>query len=368
MDNHTSKTLPLYAKLSLTVMGLLAFFYIVYIGQNILIPLVFSTIIAILLNPLVNFLTRKKLNRIFAILIALITALVFFGGLIYFIGSQMAMFSDEIPKFKERFSAMFNDIIAWISDSFKINEGKIRVWINQKKGESLQSGPAVIGQTLITISGSLALAFLVPIYIFMILFYKPLLLSFISQLFRHGKQDVVADVLLQTKTLIQSYLVGLLMEMVVVASLITIGLFIIGIEYAILIGVLSALLNLIPYIGTMIATALPMLLAIATKSPVDALWVLGLYIVVQFIDNNIIVPRIVASKVEVNALVSIIVVIIGGSLWGVAGMFLSIPVTAIIKVIFDRVEALKPFGFVIGDNVPDLNKAIFKFKIPSKKK
>lgn len=367
MENSV-KQLPGYAKLSLIMMGLLAFFYILYVGQNILIPIVFSTIIAILLNPMVNFLTNKKLNRVVAILLALITAFVFFAGLLYFIGSQMVMFSDSVPQFKEKFSAMFNDIINWVSQTFNISETKIRAWMNQKKGEGLQSGTAVIGQTLLTITGALALAFLIPIYIFMILFYKPLLLGFISQLFKHNKQEVVADVLMQTKTLIQSYLVGLLLEMVVVASLVTTGLFIIGLEYAILIGVVSALLNLIPYIGTMIATALPMLLAIATKSPIDALWVFVLYIIVQFIDNNFLVPKIVASKVEVNALVSIVVVIIGGAMWGVAGMFLSIPVTAIVKVIFDRVEPLKPFGFLIGDNLPDSDKAIFKFKLPRKKK
>jgi predicted PurR-regulated permease PerM len=83
---------------------------------------------------------------------------------------------------------------------------------------------------------------------------------------------------------------------------------------------------------------------------------------VQFIDNNLIVTKIVASKVKINALISIVVVLIGGALWGVSGMFLSIPITALIKVVFDRIEPLKPFGFLLGDNQPDVTKVIFQFK------
>jgi predicted PurR-regulated permease PerM len=108
-------------------------------------------------------------------------------------------------------------------------------------------------------------------------------------------------------------------------------LLIIGIDYAILIGIIGALLNIIPYIGGLIAIAIPVLLAIATKNPIDALWVFIAYMIVQFIDNNFFVPKIVASKVKVNALVSIVVVLIGGALWGVPGMFLSIPLTASLK-------------------------------------
>ena len=167
--------------------------------------------------------------------------------------------------------------------------------------------------------------------------------------------------------LIQSYLVGLLLEAALVATLNSAALLIIGVKYAVLIGIIGALLNIIPYIGGLVAISIPMLLAIATKEPIDAVWVFIAYIIVQFIDNNFFVPKIVASKVKINALVSIIVVLIGGALWGVAGMFLSIPLTAIIKVIFDRIEPLAPFGFLLGDNQPDIGKTIFNFKNPIKK-
>ena len=195
----------------------------------------------------------------------------------------------------------------------------------------------------------------------MILFYQPLLLDFIHKLFRTENQSQVTVIVTQTKTVVQRYLVGLLIEAVIIATLNSVGLLILGIDYAILIGILGALLNVIPYIGGLVAVAMPMMIALVTKSsPIFALYVMAVYYFIQLIDNNYIVPKIVASKVRVNALVSIIVVLAGGALWGVPGMFLSIPLTAIIKVICDNIESLKPFGFLLGDTMPDI--AIFKIK------
>jgi len=365
MENEIK--LPAYAKLSLIVMGSLAFFYILYIGQEIAVPLVFATILAILLNPIVNFLSNRKVNRVIAILLVLMVTIILITTLMYFIGSQISKLTDSMPQFKQKFSVLFNDIINWVSQTFNISKTKINTWIDKTKSEGMTNSSSLIGQTLGTISGALVLLLLLPVYIFMILFYKPLLLEFIARLFQRDKHVIVVEVLGETKTLIQSYLIGLLLEAALVATLNSVGLLIIGLDYAILIGIIGALLNIIPYIGGLIAITIPMLLAFATKSPIDALWVFIVYIIVQFIDNNFFVPKIVASKVKVNALVSIIVVLIGGALWGVSGMFLSIPIVAIVKVIFDRIESLSPFGFLIGDNQPDIGEEIFKIKTRVKK-
>ena len=364
----TTKKLPLYAKLSLTTIGLIAFFYILYVGQDILVPIIFATIIAILLNPVINFLCRKGMNKVVAILLVLIVALATIAALMYFMGSQISSFSESVPEFKKKIASIFNDLTNWISQKFNVPKPKIAAWVDKTKGEGMNNSSVVIGETIGTLGGVLVLVFLLPVYTFMILFYKPLLLEFIARLFQKDKHKIVAEVLMETKVLIQSYLVGLLLEAALVATLNTVALLIIGIRYALLIGFIGALLNIIPYIGGLVAIAIPMLLAIATKEPIDALWVFIAYIIVQFIDNNFFVPKIVASKVKINALVSIIVVLIGGALWGVSGMFLSIPLTAIFKVIFDRIETLAPFGFLLGDNQPDIGKTVFNFKIPIKKK
>lgn len=349
MSHPTLVSLPLYSKIAQIVLGILAFGYILYIGQEILVPILFATILAILLNPIVNFLTKKKLNRVIAIVLSLIITMLIVLGVVYFLGSQMALLSDSFPLFKQKFVTFFHQATQWISTTFNISNPQIDAWIAKTQKEGLSSGTAVIGGMLGTVGGVLAMMLLLPVYIFMILLYKSLLVGFIYKVFQSSSHKVVEDILNQTKSLIQSYLVGLLIEAGIVATLNSVALMIIGVPYAILIGVIGAILNIIPYIGGLIAVAIPMLLAFATLTPLSALWVLIAYLLIQFVDNNFLVPKIVASKVEVNALISIIVVLIGGSLWGVAGMFLSIPLTAILKVIFDRIEGLEPFGFLIGE-------------------
>jgi predicted PurR-regulated permease PerM len=358
---NQSPELPFYAKASQIIIGLLAFFYILYIGQEIIIPIIFATILAILLNPVSNYLQNKKMNRVLSIFLTLIMAFIVLGSLIYFLSSQASMFSETLPQLKQKVIILSQQGLAWSSQTFHLNPSKINSWITKAEAEGLNSSALVIGKTLNTITGFLVLTLLIPVYIFMILFYKPLLLDFIRQLFNKARHTMIVEVLNETKSLIQSYLIGLLLEAAIVAILNSIGLLILGIQYAILLGIIGALLNIIPYIGGLIAIALPVIIALATKSPIYALYVIILYMLVQLIDNNFIVPRIVASKVKINALVSIVVVLIGGALWGVAGMFLSIPLTAILKVIFDRIEPLKPLGFLLGDNMPPIGKDIFNF-------
>jgi predicted PurR-regulated permease PerM len=219
----------------------------------------------------------------------------------------------------------------------------------------INSSSAAIGKTLVTVGSGLVILFLVPVYIFMILFYQPLLLEFIRRLFGMEHQSKVSEIITKTKTVIQRYLVGLVIEGILVAIMNSVGLLILGIDYAIILGIIGAMLNVIPYIGGIVAVALPMMIAIATKSTAwYAVYVLMVYYFIQLIDNNFIVPKIVASKVRINALFSIIVVLAGNALWGIPGMFLSIPLLAIFKLVCDNIEPLKPIGFLLGDTMPSL--------------
>jgi predicted PurR-regulated permease PerM len=345
---------PAYQKLTLILLGLVTFFFILWIGQDIIMPLVLATLLAIVVNPLVNLLARYGMNRVLSIVFSLLLAIAVIGGVMYFMSSQIAQFTDSFPAMKGKFEHMYDDAIGWTADLFNMKKSAIREWVANAKANGMKNGSVLVGSTLTTIGGVFAFVFLLPVYMFMILFYKPLLLEFIARLFPRERHAVVGDVLLQTRSLVQSYLVGLLLEAAIVAVLDSVVLLAIGIDYAILFGVIAALLNMIPYIGGLVATALPMAMAVATISPSAALLVLGGFLLVQFIDNNYIVPKVVASRVQVNALVSIVVVLFGGALWGVGGMFLAIPLTAIVKVVCDRVEPLKPFGYLLGDDQPHM--------------
>jgi predicted PurR-regulated permease PerM len=277
-----------------------------------------------------------------------------FGSLLI---SQAVRLSDSWPALVEKFNGTLDQTIIWASDYFDIKPDTIHAWIAKAKGEAINAVSQSIGRTLVIIGSGIVIIFLLPVYIFLILFYQPLLLDFIHRLTNKGNKSQVLEVVTKTKTLIQRYLVGLVIEATIVAILEIIVLLIFGIEYAILLGIIGALLNVIPYIGGLVAVALPMMVALATKdSSWYAVYILIFYYIIQLIDNNYIVPKIVASKVKINALFSIIVVLAGNALWGVPGMFLSIPLLAIVKLIFDHVEPLKPWGFLLGDTMPNILK------------
>lgn len=349
--------LPFYVKWAQVIMGLAILFYVIHIGRSVLAPLLFSILMAILLNPVFNFLQRKGVNRVIAILLTLLGAFILLAGLIIFLGSQIAQFQDSFPELKEKFTRLFGDFTHWLSDTFGVGTHQVKKWINDTGKQQMQGGgSAAMG----SITGFILGFIIIPVYVFLLLFYKPLLIGFLHKAFPSSDQGTVNKVLDKTKVLIQSYLVGLLIEMSIIATLDSIGLLLIGIKHAILFGCMAAFFNLIPYIGGIIATALPAAIALVSDTPNDAFWVVGLFALVQLIDNNLIIPTIVASKVKINALVSIFVVIVGGAIWNVPGMFLAIPVTAIVKVICDSVTPLEPLGYVLGDNMPPVGKGIFR--------
>ena len=345
--------LPFYAKASLTFIGLISFVATLYFAQSIIVPLIYAIILATVLSPIVLFFERKKMNRVWAISISLLIVFLVLSLLAILLSSQMSMFTETLPKLLDKFTETLNRSVIWTSGRFDVQPKLINDAIAELKMNIIGYGKSSIGSTISSMGSALVVLFLIPVYVFMILFYESLLLDFIRKLFGKNNQTEVNDILTSTKTIIQKYLSALVLEAIIIATLNGIGLLIIGVDYAIVLAIMGAILNVVPYIGGILAVSFPIMVAIGTdSSSTTVLMIVGLYMVVQFVDNHYVVPKIVASKVRINALISIIVVLSGGALWGLAGMFLSIPLTAIMKVIFDHIEGLKPWGFLLGDTMP----------------
>ncbi len=344
---------PFYLKATVILFGIILLVYVLFNLQDILIPLSFAVIFAILLNPVCNWLQRHKIPKTFAIAITLLLAFILFGAILYFLSSQLARFSDTLPLLKQKFNALTAQFGQWVQVHFGVAIKKQVELMN----EALNNSKALVGSTVSTALGTIGIILLLPVYIFLFLFYKTLILNFLFEVYAEKNSRQVSDILNETKSAIQSYMVGLLLEALIVAVMNSTALLLLGVKYAILIGVIGALLNMIPYIGGVIAIALPVLMATVTKDGYQTqLGIVIAYAVIQFIDNNILVPRIVSSKVQINALISIVTVLLGAALWGVPGMFLSIPFVAILKIIFDRIPDLKPWGKLLGDTVPTRHK------------
>ncbi len=347
--------LPFVVNVSIFFVGLISLVAILFIAQSIIVPFIFAVIIAILLTPIVRFLVKLGMHRVIAICLTLLFTFIVIAGFLELMISQGSKFAETWPALVDRFTAMLDQTVAWASGYFDIKPDKIQEWIATTKGDIIDTSSAAIGRTLLNLGNIVMILLLVPVYVFLILYYQPLLLDFIHKLFSAENQGKLGEIVSQTKTVIQRYLIGLVIEAILVATLNTSALLVLGIQYALLIGILGALLNVIPYLGGIVAVALPMMVAIATKSSGwYAVYILIAYYVIQLIDNNLIVPMIVASKVRINALFSIVAVFIGNAIWGISGMFLSIPLLAIIKLICDHIEPLKPWGFLLGDSMPNL--------------
>ena len=340
--------LPFYVKSSIIIIGLFVFVYILYLTQSIIVPVIYSAIIAIVLNPVVNFFTKRKINEILAISITLIIFIALTLFIIMFLSVQMMQFKDSFPKVVTKFNQFADLTELWAADRFSIDKIKIHSMVLRKKSEFINNGGVLIGETILNTGGKLVVALLIPVYVFMILFYQKHLIIFIHKLFNRKEYGEVDAVLNSTKLIIQGYLDGLFLEALIMAFLNSATLLIIGVNYAILLGVLGAIVNVVPYVGGIISIFFPVIIAIISDTPSDAILVIIFYLIIQFFDVHYIVPKVVASKVKINALVSIVVVLAGGALWGFPGMFLSIPLTAIVKVIFDHVEPVKPWGFLLG--------------------
>jgi predicted PurR-regulated permease PerM len=347
------KDQPFYIQSTAVLFGLVLLVYVLIQLADILVPLAFAAFLAVLLNPLCNRLQRYKIPKGISIAIAMLVMILCVATVFYFLSTQIIQFGDSLPMLQKKFEEITIDLKNWIQGTFGVEITKQE----QMLKDALNNSQAILGRTVNSVLGTLAIVFLLPVYIFLMLFYKALILNFLYEVFSEENSKKVSDVLSETKTAIQSYIVGLLIEMIIVAAMNSTALILLGVKYGILIGCIGAILNLIPYLGGIIAIALPVLMATVTKDGYSTqLGVIVAYIVIQFIDNNILVPRIVSSKVQINALMSIIVVLLGNALWGLSGMFLSIPFVAVVKIVFDRIDDLKPWGKLLGDNIPTHHK------------
>lgn len=323
---------------------------IIYVGGSVLIPLGFAVMLAMLLLPIVKWLVKKGIPDIVASIMAILIAILFVAGIIYFLSAQIAVFVEDLPAMKEKLQQHLTSLQKWIDDSFGVSRSQQQQAVESAKEQAKGSSSGGMGMLVTGLASGLMTMILLPIYTFLILFYRGLIHRFFLEVFPSKDRDRVEEVLVESNTIVRAYMVGLLIELLIVAVLNAIGFFIIGIQYAIFLAVLAAVLNLIPYIGMLIASVICMAVTLTTSdSSSDIIWTGVILVVVQFIDNNFIMPYIVGSKVRINALFSIIGVLIGGLIAGIAGMFLSIPVMAIMKAIFDRVDSLKPWGHLLGD-------------------
>ena len=342
---------PFYTRLAAVLVSLIALFYIAILGKTILSPLLFSLLFAVLLLPLANVLERKlRFSRSAAAAVSVILLVLSLAGILYAVGSQITDLADDWPSFKQQVLSSLNDLQHWISVKFHVRIKQQMNYVSDATSHILTTGSSVIGSAVLSLSSAIIFLVFTLIDTFFLLYYRRLIIKFLVAVFREENSVTVYEILARVQSSIRSYILGLLLEMVIVAGATCLALWLLGVKYAILLGLITGLFNIIPYIGIFTALSLSTLITFATAAGTGKiLVVVGAILGIHLIDANVLLPLIVGYRLRINALITILGVVVGEAVWGIAGMFFAIPVIAIAKIVFDRIESLKPWGMLLGD-------------------
>ncbi len=362
--------LPTYARLVVILLGVVLTVFVMITAKSILVPLLISGLLAVLISPLASYLERHHVPKFLAAAISLIILLAVLSGLVFFFYNQLLGFADDLSALNARVSELIAGLNTFLQEHF---EGSVPLSMDSLQKTLfgyLSENMASLTQGVIATATTLTIAFILPVYIFLFLYFRSFLIEFLMRAFPDRHQEKVKTVIQKVKLVVQNYISGMLIVILILAVLNSIALFSLGIKHALLFAVFAAMLNVIPFIGPFIGAVLPITYALLAK---DSLWYpFGVFLAFYFIqlaESNFFTPKIVGGKVSMNPLMTIIALFIGNFIWGLAGMILFIPGMAMLKVVFDEIPGLEPYGFLLGSigssnkkkkSMPELMKSVKK--------
>lgn len=338
---------------------------VLYYGRDLILQLVVSGLFAFLLLPVARA-SEKQLPRWAGALVATLLLVVLVLGLFFVIGWQLASFGKELPVLQERFAAKGEWLLTWLQDQTDMDRRAQIAWFNEHlSGVASWGGKAAVKLFQGTGSALAAIA-PIPVFVFLLLLLKDRFRIFFTRL-GTTREGAVLDVMVRISALSRKYVQGVFTVALIFGSLCAIGFALIGLKYALLLGFLLAVLNVVPYVGALLGSLLPVFVALVTKDSYSAaIAALAVVLVVQALDNNFITPKVVGSSVSINPLASLVALIGFGMLWGVAGMLLAIPITGMLKVVCDSVPSLEPWGYLLGEEIETPKEKRFHIRLKPK--
>lgn len=330
--------------------------YVMVIAKSVIVPLLFSIFFAILLLPVSQWLERVKIPRVLSSFGAILFGIILFSTILFFFYTQMNDFAQDADMFVERLNEMLASANQLLGDYFAIESIRLDQ-IAQTLINFVRDNVGSITQQIGGAASTLTSVLLVPIFVFLILLLRDILKNFLMRAFGQGdsgQEKKVTTIMVNVKSTVQNYITGVLIVMGILSVLYSILLSVIGVDHAIFFGVFAGMMNIIPFIGPLFGSILPILYALITMDSLfyPLIILLGFY-VIQLFEGNLITPVIVGSQVSMNALVTLLLLVVGAQIWGLSGMILFIPLGAIVKVICDEVDQLNHYGYVMGRTTDD---------------
>lgn len=317
-----------------------------YVAKDFLIPFAIGGVLATLFLPFCKWMEKKKVPRIVASFICLFTLLIALAGFFTLIGWQISSLVTDISLVKQKAVEITAQLQQYLLMHFGIS-------LNEQK-DMLKNQQDSISAFLTSLAGSLSFiltsSILVLVYLLLLLMYRGHIKIFILKLAAVEQSENVEQVLLRATNVSQQYLVGLAKMIVCLWVMYSIGFSVLGVKNAILFAVICGFLEIVPFVGNITGTTITVLVAAVNGGSYAMLGGIVLtYGIVQLIQGWVLEPLILGPQVKINPFFTILALVLGELIWGIPGIVLAIPLTAMFKIVCDHVEALKPYGFLIGE-------------------
>lgn len=323
--------------------------FIVIVARNFLIPIVFAALIGSLLYPVCRTFCKLGLHRGVSISITIILMMVIFVGISTFFVGEISKLTADFPTIKVKALHNVNEVSVFIEETFGIETASQKIWLKEQVNNLFTSGNKLMNSLLNATAGTVFKILIIPVFIFYLLFYRERFHFFIMRIVPQEEKKRANKIIDEISFVSQRYLGGAFIVVLILSVLNSVGLYIVGVKYAILFGVIAALFNFIPYFGTWIGAVFPFTFALLTGDSFNlALGVLILFAIIQFTENNILTPNITGGYVRLNPFITILALLAGGMVWGVAGMLLVIPFIASLKIVFENFDSTKALAFLLG--------------------
>jgi predicted PurR-regulated permease PerM len=354
--------LPLTVKIPCWLLSIVLGVLILVYSKDFLLPIVLAALLSLLLYPVFKRLTKWKLPTLLAVFITMLVVVIVIAGTALIISKEISLVVTDIYTSGNKINEKIASLHSYIATHFNVDDATITNFLSNSKDKLLAIIGTVASGAFSSTTGFMGMLVIIIVYVFCFLLYNRSFHDFAYALMGNERHDEATTIIGHIQKLVQHYLLGLLTVILIIGTCNSIGLFIIGVNHALFFAFFAAMLTVIPYIGIFIGASLPVLYVLLTRDTVwPAVGVLGVFLTVQFLESNFITPKIVGSRVSVNPFVAIVALLVGAEIWGLPGMLLSIPMTAILKLLLDLRPQTRAIGYFLGSEFTDTKNDPFKF-------
>lgn len=324
-------------------------FVAVYFARGVLIPFCFGGLLAMLYLPVCRAMESKGIKRWVATLACVLIFLLALTGVISLLSWQFSDLAKDITGIEQKVKDLTSQLRQFIQSNFGISADQQKKLMEQQQSAGTGHVAGLLSNVASSFMSVILNFVLAMVYFFLILFYRSHIRQFILRIAGAGAQQRAGTIMNQAGKVAQQYLTGLALMIFCLWVLYGIGFSIIGVKHALFFAVLCGLLEIVPFVGNITGTSLTVIYALSQGAGGDMVIAIVItYAIIQFFQTYLLEPLVVGAEVNINPLFTILVLVIGEALWGMAGMILAIPLTGIVKIICDHVDILKPYGFLLG--------------------